>query len=274
MIKRFIYFSLAILFGLFSSFTKAGGFSFVKITGDYHDILYSGKIESGDADKLLGLMILNQRNSYRSVVLNSPGGDVEEAIKVADLIKQLALTTKVANQGVCASACFFVWLSGDQRLAGVSGKHIGRIGLHRPYQSNPSNNKSSIDKQIVIQQIVSKYMQEQLVPTRLIDAMMNKPSNDLYWLKMADLDEIGEYQPGTEELYIKKCDYKRTDEINLYRMEDRGDIVGAMRIKDKMDKVNKCIIYLSLERRMVALIEFLKIIESIEDKKGGLRRER
>ena len=88
MIKRFIYFSLTILFGLFSSSTKAGDFSFVKITGDYHDILYSGKIESGDADKLLGLMILNQRNSYRSVVLNSPGGDVEEAIKVADLISR------------------------------------------------------------------------------------------------------------------------------------------------------------------------------------------
>jgi len=38
-------------------------------------------------------------------------------------------------------------------------------------------------------------LENELIPRRLIDIMMSRPSNDIYWLTADDLLELGDYAP-------------------------------------------------------------------------------
>ena len=48
-----------------------------------------------------------------------------------------------------------------------------------------------------------------MVPRRLIDIMMTRPSSDIYWLKGDDLKQLGQFSPEIEEYFIQKCGYDR-----------------------------------------------------------------
>ena len=56
---------------------------------------------------------------------------------------------------------------------------------------------------------VRVYLASKTVPQHLVDEMMSRPSNDIYWLKDSDKALIGDYNPGDEEALIAKCGYKR-----------------------------------------------------------------
>ncbi len=51
------------------------------------------------------------------------------------------------------------------------------------------------------------------VPQHLVDEMMARPSNDIYWLRDRDLELIGPYSAGDEEALIARCGYKRAGKI-------------------------------------------------------------
>lgn len=190
-----------------------------------------GTIVKGDTEKLRNV-IQAQRFGLAAIVLDSPGGDVEEAIRMADLIKPLFLIAAVAPGKFCASACFFVWLAGNPRNA-QSGEYVQRlakqqrpqtggvIGLHRPYRANiggVANDQNQLMKHI------QGYLEQQMLSRRLIDLMMSRPSNDIYWLTSADFDELGEYTPQIEELLIRKCDYVRITAASVARGLDQDKI--------------------------------------------------
>ena len=88
-----------------------------------------GSIEKGDAQKFSRLVIDNP-NIY-SFELDSTGGNLNEAIQIAKIVSALYLTTSVKPYGVCASACFFIWLDGHKRLGSPLAEFGGKIGLHR-----------------------------------------------------------------------------------------------------------------------------------------------
>jgi hypothetical protein len=50
-----------------------------------------------------------------------------------------------------------------------------------------------------------------MVPQYLIDEMMGRPSNDIYWLGERDLNLLNEFSAGDEEALISKCGYIRPD---------------------------------------------------------------
>jgi hypothetical protein len=184
----------------------------------------SGEIKNGDAEKLAETFTIPFLD--RRLILDSPGGDVEEALRIASLVKTLHLITIVKDGSTCASSCFFIFLAGDQHLAigilapdgpSITSKVSGYIGLHRPYiKLNPAKRDGSIEaekRQHDIMQIMGTYLRNQDVPQRLIDLMMSRPSNDIYWLTQNDIDQLGEYSPGREELLIARCGYSR----DMYR---------------------------------------------------------
>ena len=116
-----------------------------------------GDIEPGDALKLLALYEKYGDEAVSPVYLRSKGGDVEEAIKVGRLIRQLRLETEVPirrdNEGlslvpatdaanfVCASACFLVF-------AGGVGRTGDFLALHRPHLSEEAaRSLSDVDRE-------------------------------------------------------------------------------------------------------------------------------
>lgn len=71
-------------------------------------------IEGEIAAPLLRCVQANLAPTTREIVLNSPGGDVAEAIEIADLLADRSLTARVT--GHCASACASILLPMASRI--------------------------------------------------------------------------------------------------------------------------------------------------------------
>jgi hypothetical protein len=65
----------------------------------------------------------------KQVELNSPGGSVEDAVKIGALMEVNAFTTSVAAGALCASSCPLILAGGKQRLA----SRTAAIGVHQIY---------------------------------------------------------------------------------------------------------------------------------------------
>ena len=177
--------------------------------------LLSGEIRKGDADKLANAFI--QAHPYPiELTLNSPGGDVEEALRIASLVKAIRLPqVEVESGGICASACFFIYLAADARNAAgtIDGRMdrqvIGYIGLHRPYfELDPTQREGSTDAERHendLMKIISTYLRNEDVPQHLIDIMMSRSSSDIYWMTKNDIVELGYDKLAVEELLLSRC---------------------------------------------------------------------
>jgi ATP-dependent protease ClpP protease subunit len=198
-----------------------------------------GEITAGDYQKFLKLVA--QKRGVR-LNLNSKGGNLAEAIKIAELTNRLSLWTYVGKGDLCASACFFIWMNGEYRTANklqTTGSQMN-IGLHRPYLSNPSAEISSTDTQQSVQRKTVVYLEERLVPRRLIDLMMSRASNEIYWMTEADYHELGEYPPHVEELVISKCQYDKNNWNKWFALMDQGRVNEANQIENKISAIEKC----------------------------------
>ena len=92
----------------------------------------NGVIEQGDVGRLQGVIqqATQDGNGYRRIMLESPGGDVSEAMRVAELLRQWNFITFV--DGDCASACaMIIYPAGVYSILGDNG----RLGFHNCYSA-------------------------------------------------------------------------------------------------------------------------------------------
>lgn len=192
-------------------------------------INFRGEIKPGDAENLISKIQASRivGKSGQGIYLNnalqiaSPGGDLAEALKIAALVKAAYMTVWVGGepgktQSICASSCFFIFLSSYYRVAhgadidyrGIDASE-GIVGIHRPYLTGTSGGQASQAKQEEMMRAVRKILRDEGLNQRLVDEMMDHPSNDIYWLKDNDLRSVGQYRPSFEEELIQKCGYKR-----------------------------------------------------------------
>jgi hypothetical protein len=68
--------------------------------------------------------VLADNPEIRIVVLDSPGGDVDEAMRVATMVRLRRLVTGVSRR--CSSACTIIFAAGIERILLPSGK----LGFH------------------------------------------------------------------------------------------------------------------------------------------------
>jgi hypothetical protein len=71
----------------------------------------------------------------KSVVLNSPGGSVSDALAMGRLIRDKGLSTSVAAAALCASSCPLVFAGGKERLAAPNSA----IAVHQIYAATTSD---------------------------------------------------------------------------------------------------------------------------------------
>lgn len=92
------------------------------------DLKLSGTIDPGAAIRFR--TEIEQRGEYvKTVVLDSPGGSVMDALEIGALIQEKGLATKVAAGNLCASSCPIIFASGAERLASADAA----IGVHQIY---------------------------------------------------------------------------------------------------------------------------------------------
>ena len=207
---------------------------------DHCDILLRGPIEKGDAKRLLSIMRRPLANAQyvQKLVLDSPGGDIEEAIALSRVVRTALLGTSTFGiprggrnwfHGTCLSACFLVWIGGVKRS---EDQDRPSIGLHRPRLSGPSYEDSPqaiADSHRQADEAVRSYLLGEHVPAKDIEAMMNRASTDIYWLEYrswlrTEDEEIPYLAPWYEEMMIARCHYDPVAEKAAYSVLDSVDI--------------------------------------------------
>lgn len=85
-------------------------------------ISISGEINHGDEEQFKAL--LSKYPKTRGVVLDSPGGYVDEGLNMALVIHTKKLTTYIVKDAQCVSICSLLFFSGKHRYISANG-HLG-----------------------------------------------------------------------------------------------------------------------------------------------------
>ena len=100
---------LAVAIALVSAITLAQAAEIKRAGGN---ISITGMIAQGDAAKFKAALASNIGGT---IILNSPGGYVGDAITIGHLSHTHSYATKVPRRAICASACVLIWLAGIHR---------------------------------------------------------------------------------------------------------------------------------------------------------------
>ena len=96
----------------------------------------TGTIDPGSATRFADEIAA--RGEYvETIVLDSPGGSVTDALAMSDLIHEQGLTTQVRAGALCASSCPIIFAAGAARLASPDAA----IGVHQIYAAAMSGSE-------------------------------------------------------------------------------------------------------------------------------------
>lgn len=147
----------------------------------------TGTITPGTADRFA--TEIGKRGAYvKTVVLNSPGGSVQDALAMGRLIRERGFATEVGAEAYCASSCPLVFAGGKERIA----RKGASIGVHQVFAISSAG--ASTDTGMASAQRVSAECQRYLVamgvdPRVWIHAMETPPSR-LFYFSPAELTEL------------------------------------------------------------------------------------
>lgn len=141
---------------------------------------------------------VEKRGGYvKTVVLNSTGGSVQDAIAMGRLIREKKFATAVENGGYCASSCPLVFAGGAERRAGDKAV----VGVHQAF--SPGDPGFDGARGMAEAQRISaecqKYLAEMGVDLKLWVHAMETPKDELYFLKPDEMLSLKlATQRGTE----------------------------------------------------------------------------
>jgi hypothetical protein len=198
--------------------------------GPVGPLVISGEIVPGDYDHLLS-KIRDDPGRFlaeNKIILASDGGDVAEALKIATLVKSLFSEVIVGPlTGRCASACFFIYAAANQRE--TDGERL--IGINRPYlvdsetalpssQSPPASASPPLtDVTAAENRAMTKvraFLQENAVPSYLVDEMFRRASDEVYWLSDEDQKNLGYKSPAFKQYLRTECGWDEGLEREVY----------------------------------------------------------
>lgn len=149
-----------------------------------------GTITPGTAERLEAE--LDKRGSYvKTVVLNSPGGAVSDALAMGRAIRARGLDTRVERTGLCASSCPLIFAAGVGRTAEPGAA----IGVHQVFAAQPPGTPRLDGAEGMAQaQRVSAEAQRHLVdmgvdPRMWINAM-ETPPQEMFYFTAPELREL------------------------------------------------------------------------------------
>lgn len=149
------------------------------------ELRLTGTIDLGSAERFAAE--IEARGEYvQTVVLDSPGGSVVDALTIGSLIHEKGLATKVAAGSLCASSCPIVFASGKERLA----SNEAAIGVHQIYaaalSADPQNalrvaGTAMSDAQSTTATIISHLTQAGVDPALWLHALETPPDRLYYF---------------------------------------------------------------------------------------------
>lgn len=182
-----------------------------------HCLSLVGEIQPGDYDRLKPIIeqavkdfYLEKRASYSkamasllddkdsgfiqsrsfSIMLDSPGGNVNEAIKLSKFLRSLGVATTVPLGKKCLSSCFYLYAAGNLRIAFSEDS----LGIHTPYfKKEFFNELTQEEADLLYLGKVENSLNELsklFIPSELIEIARNTPSNQIYYLNFNEISNI------------------------------------------------------------------------------------
>ena len=186
-----------LVLGVFSCHATA-----LEISRDEYSLYLSGPVKAGDLTQIV-TAVSPPQSFPKTFVLNSPGGDIREAMAIGQFIRDTATKTFVVKS--CSSACTFLL------IAGVSQGALDQaaVGLHRPYfdpkefagLSLPEAEK----KYKVLYSLTRKYLEDMGMTTAAIEKMFSVPSDDVYYLSPREKSAVFSGPSAYQEWIRAKC---------------------------------------------------------------------
>ena len=146
-------------------------------------LLLQGEIKPGDTARIVPmLMHLYRQGQTPRLVLDSPGGNILDADKLALLIRKAGLPVTVPAGRMCASACFLLFAASPDRTASM----LASIGVHSA-SIDGDENIVTLD----ITTIMAREAAEFGIPAEIIGRMVTTRPSDMAWLTTTELREMG-----------------------------------------------------------------------------------
>jgi hypothetical protein len=157
------------------------------------ELRLTGSIDLGSADRFAAEIAA--RGEYvETVVLDSPGGSVVDALAIGSLIHEEGLATKVEAGSLCASSCPIIFASGAIRIASAQSA----IGVHQIYAAaltgDPQNalrvaGTAMSDAQSTTAEIISHLTRTGVDPALWLHALETPPDR-LYYFKPEEMQRL------------------------------------------------------------------------------------
>jgi hypothetical protein len=148
----------------------------------------TGTITSGSSEALAAEV--DRHGEYiKTVVLNSPGGSVSDALAMGRLIREKKLATEVEAGKYCVSSCPLVFAGGVERRVGDRAK----IGVHQVAAIRSGANGPPRDEMSIAQNISARcqrYLDDMGVSLLVWVHAMETPHDRLFVLKPDELKSL------------------------------------------------------------------------------------
>ena len=165
-------------------------------------VLIHGDIRNGDATafttaaddvaKHTRCMLGTSPNAvpFIFVRLDSPGGNIIEALAIGREIRRRFMFTAVGQNMECNSACVFVLMAGVHRRVG------GKVGLHRPAfdpasfaDLSPTAARGRYNA--LVEQLRQYYVDEMGGSPEAFQIIMSTPSGSIRYLSLTEMSALG-----------------------------------------------------------------------------------
>jgi hypothetical protein len=204
----------------FQAFAAEVRFISPRISTTCASIQLRGEIRAGDTRSLAALIAKNDigcigEDIQPAIAFDSPGGDLDEALRIGRLIRSKGLGAMVNRDAQCVSACNIAF------LGGVSRSVDGVFGIHRPYALELSAGESdALSKYDAITRILYAYAREMRVSPELFERMTKVSPQDVKFLNHQEMASLGvtgidavwedlHMSRGAKSLGISKQEYIR-----------------------------------------------------------------
>lgn len=183
--RIFAYLTAALVV-LSGSFAHSGEFVIERSKEYGLGISIRGQINRGDYDRFKSFLLEDDalKGYANSIWLNSPGGDVVEAMRFADLFDKSGAAVVVGPYSKCYSACVFMF-------AGAASRTIfplGELGVHR-LVLNAEEVAYAREKAVVVQasEDVYTFLIRQGMPQDIVTRMRETPASEMFVFDFFDL---------------------------------------------------------------------------------------
>jgi hypothetical protein len=204
-------------------FTPATAASVYKVYTGENDIatlVLRGQIVAGDLGRLQGVTAKVPPNQRIVLMLESPGGNVDEAIAIGRYVYTAKIMTVAVQGPGCHSSCSFVFLAGrdhDGQPLRIMMKGA-RVGFHQGKLGTlPSNkNYSASDMEMATaagQEIIRRidaYFQEIKADPEFLRLVLSAPNRSITLLNEFDALRLGIYvMDSATQKVTTPADFKR-----------------------------------------------------------------